>query len=272
MFTNLTELSDNNSLQGKVALVTGSARRIGAAIVRCLHDAGATVVIHYQNSGIDAKQLQAELLEKRAGSCLLIQADLLNVAKLPSLMAHIIEHAGRLDILVNNASGFYPTPLGSITERHWDELVGTNMKVPLFLAQAAMHELQKNQGCIINMADIHGFRPLAEHAVYSAAKAGLLMLTQSLAKDLGSTVRVNGIAPGAILWPEQATVDVANAVAATGVTELVELQQAELLAKTALKRRGEADDIARAVLFLVRDAAYITGQVIPVDGGRLLHQ
>lgn len=253
----------NESLQGKVALVTGSARRIGAAIVRSLHDAGATVVIHYRGSDNDARRLQAELLEKRAESCLLIQADLLDIARLPQLIAHVVEHAGRLDILVNNASGFYPTPLGSITERHWDELVGTNMKVPLFLAQAAMQELKKNKGCIVNMADIHGSRPLADHAVYSSAKAGLLMLTKSLAQELGPAVRVNGIAPGAILWPEQAV---------AAITEMTASQQTELLAKTALKRSGEAEDIAKAVLFLVRDAAYITGHVIPVDGGRMLNQ
>lgn len=252
-----TKWNSPRSLEGKVALVTGSARRIGAAIVRCLHADGATVVVHYRHSADDALQLQAELNETRAESCLLIQGDLLEIDKLPRLIAHVVEHAGRLDILVNNASGFYPTAPGSVTERQWDELVGSNMKVPFFMAQAAMHELQRNKGCIVNMADVHGFRPLSDYAVYSSAKAGLLMLTRALAKELGPDIRVNSVAPGAILWPEQG---------------MGEAQQAELLEKTALKRSGDPADIARTVLFLVRDAEYITGQVIPVDGGRSLNQ
>nr|CAA6829991.1 MAG: FolM Alternative dihydrofolate reductase 1 [uncultured Thiotrichaceae bacterium] len=257
MVDNSVQSDEGRSLTGKVALVTGSARRIGAAIVRCLHASGATVVVHYHSSLEDALQLQAELNAMRPESCLLLKGDLLEIDKLPQMVAHVIEHTGRLDVLVNNASGFYPTSLGEVTEQQWDELTGTNMKVPFFLAQAAMNELKKRKGCIVNMADVHGFRPLAEHTVYSAAKAGLLMLTKALAKELGPDVRVNGVAPGAILWPEQG---------------MAESQQAELLEKTALKRSGDPDDIARTVLFLVRDASYITGQVIPVDGGRLLNQ
>jgi pteridine reductase len=245
------------TLDGKVALVTGSARRIGAEIVRHLHAAGATVVVHYRSSAADAQALQAELNQQRARSCFLLAGDLLAVEQLPDMVSRVIEQAGRLDILVNNASGFYPVALGEVTEQNWNELLGTNMKVPLFMAQAAMAELTKNQGCIINMVDVHAYRPLAGHAVYSAAKAGLLMLTQALAKELGPAVRVNGVAPGAILWPEQA---------------MSESQQDELLSKTALKRIGDPENIARTVLFLVRDADYITGQVIPVDGGRLLNQ
>ncbi|CAA6805071.1 MAG: FolM Alternative dihydrofolate reductase 1 [uncultured Thiotrichaceae bacterium] len=245
------------SLEGKVALVTGSARRIGAAIIRRLHAEGAVVVVHYRNSADDALQLQAELNQRRAESCLLVQGDLLDIDKLPQLIAHVIEHAGRLDILVNNASGFYPTSLGEVTERQWDELVGSNMKVPFFMAQAAMSELKKNKGCIINMVDVHGLRPLPDYPVYSSAKAGLFMLTKALAKELGPEIRVNGVAPGAILWPEQG---------------MDESQQVALLGKTALKRSGDPADIAGAVLFLVRDANYITGQIIPVDGGRSLNQ
>ncbi|MEZ5538262.1 MAG: pteridine reductase [Thiolinea sp.] len=249
--------SKQRTLEGKVALITGSARRIGAGIARCLHAAGANVMVHYRNSADDALVLQQELNRQRPDSCFLLKGDLLDVGQLPRMVGNVVEQAGRLDILVNNASGFYPTPLGGITEQNWDELVGTNMKVPLFLAQAAMPELKKNKGCIVNMVDVHAYRPLAGHVVYSAAKAGLLMLTQSLAAELGPEVRVNGVAPGAILWPEQ---------------EMTQTQKSGLLEKTALKRIGDPDDIARTVLFLVRDADYITGQVIAVDGGRTLNQ
>lgn len=252
----MTEIA-TKTLDGKVALVTGSARRIGAEIIKSLHAAGSTVFIHYRSSAEDAQALQQALNQQRAQSCFLLQADLLDVAQLPTMVASIVAQAGRLDILINNASAFYPTSLGEITPQHWDELVGTNMKAPLFLAQAALAELKQQRGCIVNMVDVHAYRPLAEHPVYSAAKAGLLMLTQSLAKELGPEVRVNGVAPGAILWPEQA---------------MSGDQQSELLAKTALKHIGAPADIAATVLFLVRDADYITGQVIPVDGGRLLNQ
>ena len=248
-----------SDLKGKVALVTGSARRIGAVIVRKLHDAGATVIVHYRNSSEDAEKLCTELNKNRPDSCFLQQAELSNINALENMIDSIIKQTGKLDILVNNASSFFPTPLGEITEEHWDNLIGSNLKGPLFLSQAAATELIKNKGCIVNMIDVHAFRPLKTYPVYSAAKAGLLMLTQSLARELGPDVRVNGIAPGAILWPEA---DDANNIAAEHLT---------LIDKTCLKRKGSPEDIAKAVLFLIRDADYITGHVIPVDGGRLLN-
>ncbi|SKA84015.1 pteridine reductase [Thiothrix eikelboomii] len=236
--------------------MTGAARRIGAMVARTLQREGATVVIHYKDSGDEAKALQAELNAQRQGSCLLLQADLLATAQFPQLISALVEQTGRLDILINNASSFYPTPLGSIQEQQWEDLMGTNLKAPLFLSQAALPYLRQSQGVIINMADVHGLRPLPEFSVYCTAKAGLIMLTQVLARELGPSIRVNGIAPGAILWPER---------------PISEDQRAELLAKTALERMGSPEDIARTVLFLVRDAPYITGQVIAVDGGRLLN-
>lgn len=236
--------------------MTGAARRIGAMVARTLQREGATVVIHYKDSGDEAKALQAELNAQRQGSCLLLQADLLATAQFPQLISALVEQTGRLDILINNASSFYPTPLGSIQEQQWEDLMGTNLKAPLFLSQAALPYLRQSQGVIINMADVHGLRPLPEFSVYCTAKAGLIMLTQVLARELGPSIRVNGIAPGAILWPER---------------PISEGQRAELLAKTALERMGSPEDIARTVLFLVRDAPYITGQVIAVDGGRLLN-
>lgn len=245
-----------NSLTGKVALITGAARRIGAVVARALHSEGATVVIHYNNSEHEARALQTEFNAQRADSCILIPADLLATAKFPKLISAVVEQTGRLDILINNASNFYPTPLGSIQEQQWDDLMGVNLKAPLFLSQAARPHLQQYNGVIINMADVHGLRPLPEFSVYCTAKAGLVMLTQVLARELGPSIRVNGIAPGAILWPE---------------LPLGEDKRAELLAKTALERMGSPADIARTVLFLVRDAPYITGQIIAVDGGRLLN-
>lgn len=245
-----------NSLIGKVALITGAARRIGAVIARTLHAEGATVGIHYRDSVDEAKALQTELNAQRPHSCHLFQADLLVISSLPTLISQLVEQAGSLDILINNASSFYPTPLASLQEQQWDDLFGTNLKAPLFLIQAATPYLQQQQGVIINMADVHGLRPLTEFSVYCAAKAGLIMLTQVLARELGPDIRVNGIAPGAILWPEMA---------------VGEDKRAELLSKTALERMGCPEDIARTVLFLVRDAPYITGQIIAVDGGRLLN-
>lgn len=245
-----------NSLTGKVALITGAARRIGAVLARSLHAEGATLGIHYRDSADEAQALQTELNQIRPNSCHLFQADLLVTTSVPSLVSQLIEQVGRLDILINNASSFYPTPLGSLQEQEWDDLIGTNLKAPLFLIQAALPYLQQQNGVIINMVDIHGLRPLTEFSVYCAAKAGLIMLTQALARELGPSVRVNGIAPGAILWPDKAG---------------IEDKRTELLSKIALERMGCPDDLARTVLFLVRDAPYITGQIIAVDGGRLLN-
>jgi pteridine reductase len=247
---------DNNtsgSLVGRWALVTGAGRRIGAAIVAGLHEAGANVVVHYFKSGEAAEALVANLNSARAESALAVQADLTDSAALPLLLADVTATTGRLDVLVNNASSFYPTPLGSITEEQWDDLLGSNLKAPLFLCQAALPHLKESQGVIINIVDVHSQRPLKNHPLYGVAKAGLAMLTRSLARDLGPEIRVNGVSPGAILWPE------------TGMSEQI---QKNIIAKTALKRAGRPEDIAAAVLYLVRDAPYVTGQILAVDGGR----
>ena len=241
------------SLEGHVALVTGAARRIGAAIAMALHSAGADVAVHYRRSAGEATGLAASLNGIREHSATAVQADLLDVDSLPGLVDGVIDWGGRLDILVNNASTFYPTPVGKITGDDWNDLLGTNLKAPLFLAQAACEELARRRGTIVNIVDIHAQRPLRGHAVYGAAKAGLRMLTLALAKDLAPHIRVNGVSPGAILWPEN------------GMTEAV---KQSILGQVPLARPGEPDDVAGAVLYLVRDAAYVTGQVIAVDGGR----
>jgi pteridine reductase len=242
-------------LQGKAVLITGGARRVGAAICRRLHDAGAQVMLHYRSSVREARALETELTLKRTGSIALVQADLLKTAGLNGLVKDTVKAFGRLDALVNNASSFYPTPIGEITEEAWDDLMGTNLKAPLFLAQAAARELRKSHGCIVNILDIHAEVPMKSHLVYNAAKGGLLALTRSLARELGPEVRVNGIAPGTILWPEN---DIWQD----------EVARQRIINQTALKRIGEPDDIARAVEFLIAHAPYVTGQVIAVDGGR----
>ncbi len=234
-------------------LITGGARRIGAAIARRLHAAGADVLIHYRSSSAEAVALTAELNALRPRSAHCHACDLLDADAPGSLVATATARFGRLDVLINNASSFYPTPVGAITTAQWDDLVGTNLKVPLFLAQAAAPALRPRRGSIINIVDIHGLRPLREHPVYCAAKAGLAMLTRSLARELGPDIRVNGIAPGPVLWPEQA---------------MTEELRREIIDKTALKRHGSPADIARTALFLTRDAPYVTGQIIAVDGGR----
>ena len=241
------------TLESKVALVTGGARRIGAAIARRLHEAGARVAIHYRGSTDEARRLRDTLETKRADSARIFQADLTKTESLPTLVDSVADWAGGLDILVNNASSFYPTPLGSVTEEEWNDLVDTNLKAPLFLAQAAWPYLRKNGGSIVNLIDVHAKRPLRDHAVYGSAKAGLEMLTRSLAKEMAPEVRVNGVAPGAILWPER------------GMNEII---KRKIIDQIPLKRSGLPDDIAGCVLYLVRDAAYVTGQVIAVDGGR----
>ena len=241
------------SLEGRWALVTGAARRIGAVIAEALHGAGAGVIIHYFNSAQPADALAEKLNSERAGSALTIQCDLRETSALDGMLARAIERSGRLDVLVNNASSFYPTPPGSITAEHWHDLIGTNLKAPLFLSQAAVPHLRKNGGTIVNIVDVHWQRPLKNHPVYGAAKAGLAMLTRSLAKDLGPDIRVNGISPGAILWPE------------AGLPERV---RENIIQQIPLKRPGDPRDIAAAVLFLVRDAPYVNGQILAVDGGR----
>jgi len=241
------------TLNDKVILVTGAARRIGAAIVTCLHENGARVAIHYRGSAAAAKSLAAKLNEGRADSASIFQADLLDTAALPALVGDVVKWGGRLDGLVNNASSFYPTPIGDISEQQWNDLLGSNLKAPLFLSQAAASYLRDTKGAIVNIVDIHAGRPLSDHAVYCAAKAGLAMLTRSLAKDLAPDIRVNGVSPGAILWPE------------AGMTETV---QQSILRQIPLERPGNPADIAGCVLYLLRDADYVSGQIIAVDGGR----
>jgi pteridine reductase len=241
-------------LSGKVVLITGAARRLGAAIARRLHASGASVMLHYRRSEPDAQALQAELNVAREGSAALLQADLLDVAGLPEIVRNTVARFGRLDALVNNASTFHATPLADITIDDWDSLVGTNLKAPLFLAQAAAPHLRKSAGCIVNITDIHAERPLRHYVVYSIAKAGLSGLTRSLARELGPEIRVNGVAPGAVLWPEDDSFD--------------ELTRQRVISNTPLKRAGEPDDVARAVYYLIAESPYITGQIIAVDGGR----
>ena len=241
------------SLAGKVVLVTGAARRIGAAIVTRLHAEGALVAIHYRGSAAEADELAAALNEHRPESATTFQADLLHTDQVSRLVADVVDWGGRLDGLVNNASTFYPTPLGGITDQDWDDLVGSNFKAPLFLAQAATPHLRDTGGVIINIVDIHAQRPLRNHPVYGPAKAALAMLTRSLAKDLAPDIRVNGVSPGAILWPEDGMKDTAKET---------------ILRQVPLERAGEPDDIAGCVLYLMRDATYVTGQIIAVDGGR----
>lgn len=243
-------------MQNKTALITGAAARIGAEIATTLHASGMNIVIHYRSSAAKAEALSVKLNTLRENSATTLQADLLKTGTLNELVSQAAGIWGGLDVLVNNASSFYPTPVGEITEEHWDDLLGSNLKAPLFLSQAATPHLRKTQGCIINIVDIHGFRPMKAHPVYCAAKAGLAMLTQSLAKELGPDIRVNGVAPGAIMWPS---------------SELDKDIQKSILERTALKRQGGPEDIAKTVKFLVMDAGYITGQVIPVDGGRSLN-
>ncbi|MFM1885840.1 MAG: hypothetical protein RL026_997 [Pseudomonadota bacterium] len=243
-------------LDGKVVLVTGGARRVGACIARTLHAAGARVAIHHRRPGADADALLQSLEALRPGSACLLQGDLLDTAGLPRLVEATLSGFGRLDILVNNASSFYPTPLGSVTTAQWDDLIGTNLKAPLFLSQAAIPALQRSDGLILNIVDIHGQRPLKSFPVYSAAKAGLIMLTQALARDLGPRIRVNAIAPGPVMFPDEG---------------LDETKKTEIIDRTLLKRRGSPEDIARAALFFAAHAPYVTGQVLAVDGGRSIH-
>lgn len=245
-------------MQGKVVLVTGGGKRVGAAICRRLHAAGASLVIHYRSSIYEALALRASLDQIRPGSALCVQADLLDQAALKKMVDDAVQHFGRLDALVNNASSFYATPLAEINERQWDDLLGTNLKAPLFLAKAAAYELKKSGGAIVNIADIHAERPMQGHILYSAAKAGLVALTKGLAQELAPEVRVNAVAPGVIIWPESDDWQ-------------DEAQRNRIVEHTLLKREGEPDDIARTVQFLLEDAPYITGQVIAVDGGRSIN-
>ena len=245
---------DNRKLEGRTALVTGAAKRLGASTARRLHAEGMNLLLHYNKSEAEAVKLCDELNRLRKDSAAVAQADLGNIQGLDSLVKAALQWDG-LDVLVNNASSFRTTPLGSVVEDDWDELMASNLKAPFFLSQAAAVHLKKNHGSIVNMVDIHARRPLKDYTVYCAAKAGLAMLTLSLAKELGPEIRVNGVSPGPVLWPE-AGLDAAAKKA--------------ILEATALKRKGSPEDVAGAVLYLVRDAEYVTGQILAIDGGRSL--
>jgi len=246
-----------DSLSGKVVLVTGGAKRVGAAIVRRLHREGANLVLHYRGSEREARALRSELNASRADSVMLVQADLLNVSGLSEIVRNTVGRFERLDALVNNASAFFPTPVGEMTQANWETLIGANLRAPLFLSQAAAPHLKKTGGSIVNVTDIHAERPLKNYPIYSIAKTGLAGLTRSLARELAPEVRVNGVAPGAIVWPEDGSWD--------------DLTRQRIVSHTLLRRTGEPDDIARAVYYLIAEAPYVTGQIIAVDGGRSIN-
>ncbi|MDZ7660831.1 pteridine reductase [Thiohalophilus sp.] len=239
----------------KVVLITGAAHRIGATTARLLHEQGMNIVLHYRHSREAAENLQLELEHQRADSVVLVQADLHHTHELRQLAKQAAQVWGRLDVLINNASTFYSTPVESASVAQWDDLMGTNVKAPFFLSQAAAPYLQEQQGCIVNIVDIHAERPLRNFPIYSMAKAALGMMTKALAAELGPEIRVNGVAPGAILWPEN----------------LEDADKEKIISRTFLKRRGSPDDIAKAILYLIRDAGYMTGQILAVDGGRSLN-
>ncbi len=233
--------------------MTGGARRVGAAIARQLHGAGASELLHYRVSEADAARLEAELNAARPKSAAKVKAELLAPVAPRALLSAALDSFGRLDVLVNNASSFFPVAVGAMESSHWEELFGSNLRAPLFIAQQAAAELEKNEGCIVNIVDIHAERPLKGYALYSIAKAGLAAMTRSLAIELAPRVRVNGVAPGAIAWPDDG--------------QFPEDERARVIATTPLARSGSPDDVARAVLFL-STAPYVTGQIVAVDGGR----
>jgi pteridine reductase len=247
--------SHAESSRRPVAFITGAARRIGATIARRLHAAGYDLALHCRHSRAELDALITGLERERPGSTFALQADLGDIAEIAPLIAAAVGRFGRLDALVNNASAFYPTPVGSATPEQWDELFGANARAPFFLAQAAAPHLGDRAGAIVNLVDIYAERPLPQHAIYCMSKAALAMMTKALALDLAPSVRVNGIAPGAVLWPDagKSTAD-----------------QARLVEHTPLKRTGTPDDIAAAVLWLLRDAPFVTGEIVRVDGGRHL--
>lgn len=246
------------TVRNKVILVTGGAKRVGAAICCKLHAQGANLMVHYRFSQNDAQTLRHALEQIRPDSVELIQADLLDIASLPDLVEETIRRFGKLDVLVNNASSFFPTPMGQLTELDWVDLIGSNLKAPLFLSQAVAPYLEMRQGCIVNIVDIHVEQPLKNYVIYNAAKGGLAALTRSLALELAPHIRVNGVSPGPILWPEHEE-------------WLDKSLRKEIIDRTLLKRMGEPDDIAKAVSFLISDAPYVTGQIIAVDGGRSIN-
>ncbi|WP_090567327.1 pteridine reductase [Nitrosomonas sp. Nm33] len=245
-------------MKNKVILVTGGAKRVGAAICCKLHAQGANLMVHYRSSQNDAQMLRQTLEQMRPDSVELVQADLLEMERIPGLIEETVRRFGKLDALVNNASSFFPTPIGQLTEQAWVDLIGSNLKAPLFLSQAAVPYLEKQHGCIVNIVDIHVEHPLKNYVIYNAAKGGLAALTRSLALELAPFIRVNGVAPGPIMWPEH--------------EEWIDQSlRKEIIDRTLLKRMGEPEDIAKAVYFLIADAPFITGQIIVVDGGRSIN-
>jgi pteridine reductase len=240
----------------QVALITGAAKRIGAVIAETLHQRGMNIVIHYHHSKLEAEKLCSKLNSKRANSATLIEGNLSQVNDCSTIIETAQRHWGRLDALINNASSFYPTQIGSIDENAWDDLLGSNLKGPIFLSQRAAPFLKQHHGNIINIVDIHADRPLKNHTVYCCAKAGLVMLTKSLARELSPEIRVNAIAPGAILWPNEGN-------------DLPETAKTHILERTLLKRLGKPQDIADAILYML-NATYVTGQVLAIDGGRTI--
>lgn len=239
--------------QSAVVFITGAGKRVGAALAVLLHERGYRIALHYRQAKVEAQAVADALNAKRPDSCLLLQADLAISAERDALIAQIIAHFGQLDVLINNASSFSPTPIGETTDTHWDDLFSSNARAPFFLSQAAAPYLRKQQGCIINIADIYGINPKPQHTIYSMAKAALLMMTKSLAKELAPKIRVNAIAPGAILWPE------------AGMSEQ---SQTTMINLTPLARMGNVEDIFQTALWLIEQAKFTTGQVIAVDGGR----
>lgn len=247
----------NSSSTPQVALITGAARRIGADIARTLHAAKLNIIVHYRSAQGAATQLVQELNQIRPDSAIAVAANLNDDHEVASLVHKAQTQWGRLDVLVNNASGFYKTPFGQVSSEQWQDLMTVNLKAPFFLAQAAAKFLQASNGNIVNITDIHGQKPMADYSTYCISKSGLLMLTKVLAKELAPHVRVNAVSPGAILWPE-------------GENTLTNAEQAHIIAKTPLARAGNSANIAKAVLFFIRDAEFVTGQVLNVDGGRML--
>ncbi len=239
----------------KNVLITGAAKRIGAACARALHAQGCNILIHYRSSGQDAQQLCLALNAQRKDSAKLIQADLTAMAGLEKIAEMANVSWGGVDVLINNASSFYPTPVSTATQTQWDDLLDSNLKAPFFLAKLLAGSLTLRQGCIINMVDIHAERGLPDHSIYCIAKAGLVAMTKILAKELAPAVRVNAVAPGAIIWPEAG---------------LSDIDKNDILQRIPLQRSGFQEDIAKAVVFLVKDADYMTGQILTVDGGRTL--
>jgi pteridine reductase len=250
-------LEQSDILRGKTALITGGAARLGAAIARHLLAAGAGVVIHYRRSADAANALREELLAVRPDSATTVQSDLVDPSSWPRLIGATVDFGGGLDVLINNASSYYPTPLAEATTEQWDDLFGSNARAPLFLAQAAEAQLRSRRGCIVNMVDIHAERPIADHPLYCMAKAANAMMVKALARDLAPEVRVNGIAPGAALWPDDLLGDEARQ---------------EILRRIPMQRPAGADQIAAAVMFMVTGPDYITGQILAVDGGRSTQQ